>query len=362
MVVSIFTTLKPRNTDVPFSKKFNFLMIKKFLLVSFLAILLVTLGGFWFYESSKPASSDEKAQEDFLIPKGSSGVVIGNKLASQGLIRSALAFKIYIEATGKQREILAGEYRLSPKLSLFQIVGKLLKGPDELWVTIPEGLRREEITQRFIDGLGIKDSASFRQEFMTASNKKEGYLFPDTYLFPKTVTATTVVAKMTALFDKKVDEKIKADISASGRSLQEVVIMASIIERETKTDDERPIVAGILYKRLKIGMALQVDATVQYVVANVKCHNEVGYSMLNVKCEQWWPQTTTSDRAIKSPFNTYKYPGLPPSPIANPGLSSLKAAVYPTDSPYLYYLHDQKGLIHYAKTLEEHNQNIAKYL
>jgi UPF0755 protein len=133
----------------------------------------------------------------------------------------------------------------------------------------------------------------------------------------------------------------------SNLSFADSVILASILERETKTDAERPVVAGILINRLNLGMPLQVDATVQYAVGTSK---------------DWWPILTLEDLKVNSLYNTYKYAGLPPGPIANPGLSSLKAAFNPAQTDYLYYIHDPTGQIHYAKTLAEQNANIAKYL
>ena len=151
---------------------------------------------------------------------------------------------------------------------------------------------------------------------------------------------------MTRTFDSKTSDM---DLT------QDQVILASLIERETKTAEERPIVAGILINRLNVGMALQVDAAVQYAIGSTKC------TVQSTKCD-WWPILTKNDLASASKFNTYKYPGLPPTPIANPGTSSLTAAFNPTGNDYWYYIHDNDGQIHYAKTLSEHNANIAKYL
>ena len=267
---------------------------------------------------------------------------VGNKLYSVGLIKSPIAYKIYVQFTGKSGKIPAGEYRVSGSMNLFQIVDQLLKGPVELWVTIPEGLRKEEIAVKFKDAL--KKEESFINSFLLASQGKEGTLFPDTYLFPKDATAGAIITKMTSTFKSKTASLTSLNTNLS---TQEIIILASLIERETKTDEERPIVAGILMNRLTIGMALQVDAAVQYAV---------GIS------ENWWPILTKDDLAAVSKYNTYKYQGLPPSPISNPGISSLKAAFSPEDNDYWYYIHDTKGIIHYAKTLAEHNANVAKYL
>lgn len=355
--------------------------MKRFLippLIFLLVLIFLGVGVFyWWGENSKPVSeAGEKAR--FVIPKGYSASQIGSKLFKSGLIRSPLAFKVYVQVTDKTRELKPGEFNLYSNMGLVDIVGKLLEGPDELWVTIPEGLRREEITKKFIEGLELDggQAGTFRMEFLAASEGKEGFLFPDTYLFPRDVDASVVVGKMSKTFDEKI-EAIRGAIDESDNSLEQFVTMASIIEREAKTDEERPIVAGILWKRLETdGWLLQADASVQYAVADVKCSafadasagrqmspaspSEAGRA--NVECTNWWPQLTRDDLEIDSLYNSYKYGVLPPTPIANPGLSSIKGAVFPEDTSYWFYLHDSDGNIHYAKTIEEHNENVRVYL
>lgn len=322
--------------------------MKKLFFIPLLLILLFAAGAVWFYKNIQPVSSN-KDFKDFLITKGSSASQIGSKLESSGFIKSALAFKIYIQFTGKAGGIQTGEFRLTPSFSLFQTVDQLLKGPTELWVVIPEGLRREEIAARFTSGLD-RDS-TFAVEFLEASKGDEGMLFPDTYLFAKDVKASSIVNKMTKTFSAKTNGLAVT----SGLSFDQRVVLASIIERETKTAQERPIVAGILINRIEIGMPLQVDAAVQYAVASARCKSQL------TGCS-WWTPLTRDDLAINSLYNTYKFAGLPPGPISNPGESSLEAAFNPSETDYLYYIHDKTGQIHYAKTLAEHNANVAKYL
>lgn len=314
--------------------------MKKFLLVPFLILVILVVGAVWFYKNSIPVSQTEKFSY-FVIEKGTSATQVGNKLQSEGYIKSALAFKIYLQFTGQTEKLQAGEFKLSPSFTLFETVDSLFKGPTELWVTIPEGLRREEIAAKFTTALN-KDSA-FTDEFLAASKGKEGYLFPDTYLFPRDASALTIVKKMTDTFDTKT-KNLKNN---SGLTFDQAIVLASILERETKTDAERPIVAGILINRLNAAMPLQVDAAVQYAVGTSK---------------NWWPTLTLDDLSVKSAFNTYKNQGLPPAPIASPGISSIKGALNPQANDYWYYIHDGSGQIHYAKTLAEHNANIAKYL
>ncbi|MCH7729907.1 endolytic transglycosylase MltG [Patescibacteria group bacterium] len=343
-------------------KKFPFFV---FLLI-IVAVLVGVLGASWWKTNIK-APSREASIERFVIPKGYSASQIGNRLFEQGFIKNSLAFKFYVQVTGKAEKIQAGEFTLSQNFSLIEVVERLTGGPEELWITIPEGLRREEVVERVIESLELEPGKAtvFRKEFLAETDGKEGFLFPDTYLFPGDIVASVVVEKLERTLDNKISEFAGA-ISSSGYSEKEIITLASIIERETKTDKERPVVAGILFNRLKIGMALQVDATVQYAVANVKCQmspaspSEAG--RVNVKCGDWWPTLTKQDLKIDSPYNSYKFTGLPPAPIANPGVSSIRAVIFPEDSDYLYYIHDSGGNIHYAKTLEEHNENVRRYL
>lgn len=314
--------------------------MKKLLLLPFLLVLIIASAFFWFYKNSQAVSSQEKFGY-FLIKKGESASEVGRKLQDEGFIKNALAFKVYLQFTGQSGKIQTGEFKLTPSYSLFQIADALFKGPIELWVTIPEGLRREEIAQKFATVLNKDDS--FISDFLTVSEDKEGYLFPDTYLFPRDVLAATVVTKMENTFESKT----KNLNNESGLTDKEAIILASLVERETKTDEERPVVAGIMMNRLNAGMPLQIDAAVQYAVGTSK---------------NWWPILTLDDLSTKSSYNTYKNKGLPPAPIASPGLSSLKAAFSPEENDYWYYIHDPKGVIHYATTLSEHNSNIAKYL
>jgi len=331
-------------------------MKRLFIPLLFIVVLLVvSVAGFsWWRINSKPVSFEEQKTR-FVIPKGRSATQIGGALFEERLIRNPLVFKIYVQVTGKAKKIQSGQYTLSPNFTLKEIVTRLTSGPEELWVTIPEGLRREEIVEKFISGLEMdgEESLVFRQEFLAESQGQEGFLFPDTYLFPREVTALQVVRKLRNTFDTKT-EFLQEDIGRSTYTLNELVSLASILERETKKDDERPVVAGIYYKRLDNGVLLQADATVQYAVASERC-------TVNGQCN-WWPVITRQDWEINSPYNTYKFSGLPPAPIASPGLTSLEAAVNPLESDYWYYIHDKDGIIHFASTLEEHNRNVNTYL
>jgi len=300
----------------------------------------------WWKDASGSVGSDPNPKR-FVVVKGTSASQIAENLYKAGLIKSTLAFKFYVQLIGKSDQIKAGQYDIPQNYSLTQVVATLMQNPKEVWVTIPEGLRREEVVRKIIEGLHFppEEAESFGEEFLALTKDKEGFLFPDTYLFPIDVKAATVVNVMENTFKKKVGEVDRKS-----------VILASIIERETKTDEERPVVAGILIKRLEAGWPLNVDATVQYALANENCKLEIE------NCIDWWPKITRDDYQFNSLYNTYKFAGLPPGPISNPGLSSIKAVLAPKQSDYWYYLHAPDGKIYYAKNLKEHNQNIQKYL
>ena len=283
----------------------------KKLLISLLFLLASFLVGFIvIYNQTKPISKNASSKY-FLILKGTSASQVANNLKETGLVRSPFLFKAYTQFSGVAKKIQAGQYKLDSNYSLFKIVSEINKGPIEVWVTIPEGLTNKETVEKFVSSLNPHNPIFFKDEFLSLSKNKQGYLFPETYLFPYDATPSMIVSKMFATFDQKVREITLSQLT-----------MASLVEEETKTDLERPIVAGILYKRLKAGWPLQVDVAAE----------------------------------------TYKKLGLPVNPIANPGLISIKASLNPEESVYWYYIHDPQGNIHYAKTLEEHNLNITKYL
>jgi len=343
-------TKRPRNIAAPSSVKYkrkaSINPMKKissiFIILLALAILGTTLGFAWWNIAKKPPSQNEEV-ERFLITKGASAQVIANNLEAQGFIKSALAYKVYVQTKGITKKIPPGEFRISQNLSLSEVVDLLLKGPTELWVTLPEGLRREQVVERFLEVLELEGSQAlaFRTEFLDETENLEGYLFPDTYLFPPDVTPSAVVEKLTATFNSKFTNN-------SSLTDKQVVILASIIERETIADAERPIVAGIYLNRINAGMPLQADATAQYAIGQPGA---------------WWPKSLTrQDLEVNSPFNTYIVQGLPPSSIASPGLSSLNAAANPATTDFVYYIHDEEGTIHYAETLPQHNANVQKYL
>lgn len=292
----------------------------------------------WWNFSLSPVNSSATNEQSFVITRGLGVREIARKLHEQGLIRDPIAFFVLV----RNIKIQAGSFKLSPSMSAPQIAEKLTLGTEDVWITIPEGLRSEQI-------LEILTNENISGGDIELWKSEEGKYFPETYLIPKTWTAEQVRKYLRETFDQKFDSKMKVDAEANGLSVDEVVNLASIVERETNTNKDMPIVAGILLSRLNDDHPLQADATIHYLLGNKK--------------NDWWPkEILTEDLKIPSPYNTYLNPGLPPAPIGNPGLTSIKAVIYPTKSDYYYYISDKAGKMHYAKTLEDHNQNVSKYL
>ncbi len=278
----------------------------------------------------------------FIIKGGATLSQVSSDLSSAGIVRSPRLFKLFLLSTFNQDDLISGEYLLHSKQNMFTIARRVIRGNfgfDVKRIIILEGSASHDIPKLF--------DSSFvhfvEEDFINLASLKEGYLFPDTYFFYTTVKAENVIDILTKTFEDKI-YPFTEDIKNSKRSLKDIVIMASIVEREALHDEDRALVSGVLWKRIDIGMALQVDAPFAYV------SNKSTYEL------------TTEDLRADSPYNTYTRRGLPPTPISNPGLSSIKASIFPEKSNYLYYLSDKKGTIYYAETFEGHKQNRLKYL
>jgi len=296
------------------------------------------------------------------IRKGEGLDEVATRLQTKGLVKNTLVFKIQAVLAGLAKKIQAGEFVISSAQTPLEIVKLLTKGNFDKKVTIIEGWRAEEIGLSLMkQGLNINPTEWLAY---VRANSLEGKLFPDTYMFKAETKVDQVAAKMAANFETKFAVTLINKGSEKGLSAEEILILASLVEREVHHEKDRPIVAGILLKRLKEGWPLQVDATVQYAVASKKCLLLAANHALvpSLSCE-WWPKKLTgTDLKIQSPYNTYLYKGLPPLPICNPGLSAIKAVVEAQDSPYWFYLSDATGKIYYARNDSEQAANIRKYL
>ncbi len=270
---------------------------------------------------------------------------VSKELAEKGAIKSESVFKIFLSIFGGSRGLVAGEYLLEDSHNAITLAYRFSKGRYDLKhvrVTVPEGFSVMDIVSM------LKEEQRFTKldikEFEKLAAPKEGYLFPDTYFFLPNITAKEAVDAMLRNYEGRM-ESLAADIVVFGRPEGEVIKMASIIEEEARTEESRRIIAGILWKRLDDGMPLQVDAAFAYV------NGKKDSALL-----------TLDDLKIESPYNTYANKGLPPTPIANPGLAAIKATITPVRTDYYYYLTDKEGNMRYAVTHDQHVANKARYL
>lgn len=315
--------------------------------VSLIALLLLAALILLVWVFFRPAQPESEASQRFIIPRGQATQVIATRLQEEGLVRNAWVFRLIVLKEGLAQQIQAGSFDLSPGMSPHDIAYALTQGTNDMWVTIPEGWRREEIAQN----LATQELEAFSEsEFLTLTTGKEGRLFPDTYLIARQASTSQIVSLLENTFERKVLTDLASEIETSVYDLEEALTMASIVEREARGLEEMRVVAGILWNRIRIGMPLQADATLQYAK---------GY---NAAEASWWVPPLAADKQLTSPFNTYQQRGLPPRPIASPGVNAIRAALHPAETPHFYYLHGRDGVIRYATTLEEHNANVATYL
>ncbi|MDI6602803.1 MAG: endolytic transglycosylase MltG [Patescibacteria group bacterium] len=278
-----------------------------------------------------PKDIDMAEEKLFSVKKGQGLFQIAENLEKEGLIKNKYFFVFYAFIQGKAKKLQAGEYELNSAMSIAEIAEKIISGDiTKIVVTIPEGFTVKQIEER----LGLK----------LPGENLEGFLFPDTYQFSINVTGEEVVKKMRENFERKLSAELREEIERQGKTIFEIVTMASLIEKEVKTKEDRELVSGILWKRLEAGIPLQVDATITYITGKKTT------------------KISIAETQIDSPYNTYKYQGLPIGPICNPGLASILAAVYPKNSEYWYYLSTPEGKTIFSKTLQEHNIAKARYL
>ncbi len=327
--------------------------LPKWLLIplGILLIIIVVALYLWFDFLGKLEAPDPKGQaQEVIIARGSDAKSIAAQLEHAGLIRDAGAFGWYLRLYGKGNDLKAGTYSLSPALSVPDIVDLLAAGKEDmLKLTIPEGLTVPQIADRIAkEGLG--DRAKFLYACQQGDPKGrlgkegvEGYLYPDTYIFPHGTTEEQLRDMMLDRFFAFWTEEREKAAQASGRTRREVVTLASIVEREAALDSERPIIAGVFINRLKLGMMLQSCATVEFAIGE---HH---------------PVLTIQDMNVVSPYNTYKHAGLPPGPICSPGEKSLLAALEPAETDYLYFVSRNDGTHQFSKSFGEHEKGRIEY-
>ncbi|HHY90462.1 MAG TPA: endolytic transglycosylase MltG, partial [Clostridiales bacterium] len=308
----------------------------------------------YFDVQSRPVNANDSEKITVEIPTGSSSAKIADILKENKLIKSKIVFQFLSKKTGADGRMKAGNYSLSPAMSTQDIIHILVKGDianDSVKITIPEGFELNQIIAR-LEKHGLIDKEKFIQianyqdfnypflkDVPKGENRLEGYLFPDTYLIPKHAKEEDIIMKMLDRFQEVFKEEYYERAKELNMSIHEVVTLASIIEREAKLDEERPIISSVFHNRLQKGMPLQSCATVQYILGERKA------------------VLSTKDLQIDSPYNTYKYLGLPPNPIASPGESSIRAALYPEKTDYLYFVASKEGNGHiFSRTFQEHVQ------
>jgi UPF0755 protein len=330
-----------------------------FLPVTAVALVIFMSGIFFWYRGSLRAvnQTSQKSPTRFVITKNQSANSILVDLKQAGFIRSVVAVKIYLKLNHLENKLQPGGYSLSNASSAAQIIDSFIHGPEDLWVTIPEGWRREQIAVRLDSILSGSGSVFDPMEFIRLTATIEGQLFPDTYLVPPQATAFEIIKMMTGNFAKKsgLEGLKQKNLSGMAYTPEDILIIASLVEREAKSDADRATIAGILMKRYSAGWPLQVDASAQYAVDSYNCRNS------QLTCN-WWQ--SLPDTGFKSAYNTYLNPGLPPAPLCNPGQAAISAAadLKNTATPYWFYLHDTRGIAHFAINMSQHQLNIDKYL
>jgi len=303
-------------------------------------LVLAILSLSYYFIFSPPL--DFPLRQTVRIEEGMSLKQIALRLKETGVIRSQIAFASMVELSGKQENLVAGQYKFDKPYSLFTVVGRLVSGTfgfHMVKVVIPEGATNVQVASLF----DAKLSSFNREKFLMMVKEKEGYLFPDTYYVTPVATEEDALAQLNKNFKQQAGP-YEVESFVTGHSFHDIITMASLIEEEAKSEQDRAMVSSILWNRIEKGMPLQVDAVFPYIIGRNTY------------------QVTKADLANKSPYNTYVHEGLPPGPISNPGLSSIRAAIHPTQSDYLFYLHDRRGTMHYARTFAEHVVNRRKYL
>jgi UPF0755 protein len=320
----------------------------RFIIWLFILLVIIFFAGKWYLNFLAAPVNAQGSLQAFVVKKGEAVSEIADRLESEKLIKSSFIFKYLYHQKFDGTPVQAGDFKLSSAMSTEEIIKNLSQGSVDKWVTLLEGWRNEQMAQVLHRELGIAEDDFIKQA-------KQGYMFPDTYLFNPKATVATIVSTLENTFDSKYTKELQEQIKKNGLTADQGVILASIVEREARSDAVRTQVASILLKRLKIGMALNADATVQYA--------KDSQALKRGPFAKFWQPVTQEDyKNIVSPFNTYLNPGLPPSPICNPSVSSLNAVANAnSNTPYLYYYHDLKGNSYYAKTLDEHNQNVANH-
>ncbi len=327
-------------------------------LAAFVAVgLVAAAGSAWFVSTRvhEPFRGFAEAERFVEIPAGTGAAAIGERLAEAGVVRDVWTFRLALRFSDRGRDLQAGEYRFDRALTPLEVIDRLARGDVYTrLLTFPEGLTIPEMAQVF-EERGFGTAADFRTAARRVSlvasvdpdaRDLEGYLFPETYALARGTTADALVAQMVGLFLRAYDESLRGDTAAAGLTTRQVVTLASLVEKETARAEERPLVSAVYRNRLKMGMGMQADPTVIYALQ---------------LAGQYDGNLSRDDLQFDSPYNTYRYRGLPPGPIASPGLAALQAAVRPAPVSHLYFVSRNDGSHVFADTLVQHNRNVQEW-
>lgn len=315
----------------------------------FIFIFFVIAGSFFYFNSFGAPGGNSKIE---IVTLDSDKVdVAALKLEEKGFVKSMTAFEIAINIKRKNKKIEPGGYYLSKNMNVWKVAEEITKGPDLKWVTVLEGMRKEQIGEVLKSTLGWSDDELKKWDTVYTTQKDEyieGVYFPDTYLIPVNENGQLVAARMINNFNDKFKDYFDLFAEKNIRWTTAIKI-ASLIQREAGGPSDMPLIAGVMWNRLNNNQKLDIDATVQYAKGKTD--------------GKWWSQVHASDiRNIDSSYNTYKFTGLPPHPIANPGLAAIDAVLNPKETDCIFYLHDRSREIHCSVTYQEHLENIDKYL
>jgi len=330
--------------------------VKRALLLLAVVIVAALAGGWWIYSRAIEPYRGYSGAEVFVdIPPGSGPARIGERLVEAGVVRDTWTFRAALFISGRARALKAGEYRFDVPLHALDVIDKIARGDVyKRLLTFREGLTILDMSQLFEErGFGSADdfkraamNAALIADLDPAAPDLEGYLFPETYSLPRNTPAAAVVAQMVDAFKRALTPDLQAAAKARGLSVRQLVTLASLVEKETGTPSERPLVAAVYSNRLKINMGMQADPTVIYALQ---------------KAGQYRGNLSRDSLQFDSPYNTYRYAGLPPGPIAAPGRASIEAAAKPAAVDYLYFVSRNDGTHVFASTLDEHNRNVRTW-
>jgi len=321
-----------------------------------LVVIVAVIGGgvaWWAYSKLIEPFRGYPDVEVFVdIPPGSGPNNIGERLVSAGVVRDEMTFRAAVLVSGRARTLKAGEYRFDSPMHALDVITKIARGDVyKRLLTFREGLTIAEMAQVFeekgfgkaADFISAAANAPLIAELDPAARDLEGYLFPETYSLPRDTPATVVIEQMVAGFKRALTEDLRAAAKAQGLTIRQLVTLASLVEKETGAGEERPLVAAVYRNRMRINMGMQADPTVIYALQ---------------MAGQYRGNLTRENLQYDSPYNTYRYAGLPPGPIASPGRAALAASAKPADVDYLYFVSRNDGTHVFASNLDEHNKNV----